>query len=513
MLTAEACWLFAWTSALAATVWFVIIVVHRIFFHPLAAIPGPLLGRATYLYSFWFNVWGARFYLQVEKLHQQYGPVVRITPSEIHLSNPSNIEKIYYIGSRYGKCSRFYSAFGSGQATFTIASPDLHRVKRAALNPFFSRKRVLELEEIVQEKVYKLESRMREALAATGRIDLHYGFRAISIDVITDYAFNSCYDFLDRKDFGVEFFSMLRDLSPWYWYFQQFPSLQPLAMATPLWLAKWTSKTLTLMLTYEGACRRQILKVKADIDAGVSKQIARPSIFYQLLQPDASEGYVVPTVEELKCEAYTIIAAAADTTGNALTIAAYNVVTNAEIYRKLTQELRDAFPDIDAEMEFLALEKLPYLTAVIKEALRLSFGVAGRLPRTVPEGGAEFNGHFVPEGTVVSMSSWMIHHNEDIFPNAEVFDPTRWTDKDKSKALEKYLFSFGKGSRQCVGMSLAYCELYVTLGRVFRQFDNLKTRIKTRQELLYDDYFSMFHPEEYNKFYFERSAGSASTLP
>lgn len=58
--------------------------------------------------------------------------------------------------------------------------------------------------------------------------------------------------------------------------------------------------------------------------------------------------------------------------------------------------------------------------------------------------------------SVVSMSTWMMHHNEDIFPDAERFDPNRWTDPATAKALDKYLFSFGKGSRQCAGIQYVY---------------------------------------------------------
>lgn len=72
---------------------------------------------------------------------------------------------------------------------------------------------------------------------------------------------------------------------------------------------------------------------------------------------------MVPTVDDLTDEAYIIIAAAADTTGNAMTIATYNVVRNPTIYSRLSTELKESFPDPDADMDFVALEKLPYLVS------------------------------------------------------------------------------------------------------------------------------------------------------
>lgn len=157
-------------------------------------------------------------------------------------------------------------------------------------------------------------------------------------------------------------------------------------------------------------------------------------------------------VEDLTDEAFTILSAAADTTGHALSTTSYFIVSNPEIYRKLTDELKEAFPDPSVELKFLALEKLPYLTAIIKEGLRLSFGVPGRLPRVIETEGEVFNGYKVPHGTIVGMSSWMVHRNPNIFPKPDTFVPERWLDPIKGKKLEKYLVSFTKGSRQCVGM-------------------------------------------------------------
>ena len=118
------------------------------------------------------------------------------------------------------------------------------------MNPFFSRKKVLELEDIVQEKADKLVRRMRDSFSSTGCIDLHHAFRAISVDVISDYAFGNSYGFLGKKNFGAEFFDMIRGFGPAFWFFQQFPAIQGLSLSTPFWLAKLTSEPLTRMMLH-----------------------------------------------------------------------------------------------------------------------------------------------------------------------------------------------------------------------------------------------------------------------
>jgi len=53
--------------------------------------------------------------------------------------------------------------------------------------------------------------------------------------------------------------------------------------------------------------------------------------------------------------------------------------------------------------------------------------------------------------TIVSMSSWFIHHNESVYEEPEQFGPERWLKSD-SNDLEKWLVAFSKGSRRCLGM-------------------------------------------------------------
>ena len=55
-----------------------------------------------------------------------------------------------------------------------------------------------------------------------------------------------------------------------------------------------------------------------------------------------------------------------------------------------------------------------------------------------------------------------------IFPEPECFRPDRWVN---NKHLERYLVAFGKGSRICLGINLAYAELFLTISTLFSRFD------------------------------------------
>lgn len=57
------------------------------------------------------------------------------------------------------------------------------------------------------------------------------------------------------------------------------------------------------------------------------------------------------------------------------------------------------------------------------------------------------------------MSAVIAHHNEKIFPNSRSFILERWSDQpDGGRFLEKYLVSFSKGSRQCIGIKYDHQE-------------------------------------------------------
>lgn len=155
-----------------------------------------------------------------------------------------------------------------------------------------------------------------------------------------------------------------------------------------------------------------------------------------------------------------VYTAAIETTSNAMKTITYHVLRHPTIHTNLQKELDSAFPSLPESpvaFELKALEALPYLTACIWEGLRLSFGVASRLPRIVPPGeglvveGRNGKKFVLPPGTQVGMSAYDIHLDESIWgEDVFTFRPERWLGREKQ--LEKYLVSFSKGSRQCLGM-------------------------------------------------------------
>lgn len=157
------------------------------------------------------------------------------------------------------------------------------------------------------------------------------------------------------------------------------------------------------------------------------------------------------------------------TTAWALALAVFYMLSQPDDLRRLKDELQTAIPDVSQKVPLAVLEQLPFLTACIQESLRLSYGVSCRLQRICPNESLLFNDGkmdwHIPAGTPVSMTSVLMHHNPTIFPDSHKFSPNRWLENPH---LDKYLVAFSKGSRQCVGINLAYAEMYIILARIFR---------------------------------------------
>lgn len=122
------------------------------------------------------------------------------------------------------------------------------------------------------------------------------------------------------------------------------------------------------------------------------------TIYHRLMDPKAFRDRTVPSAGSLYEEGQALMFGGADTVGNTLMVGTHHLLQRPATLQQLKQELSVAWPILSQEPSLRSLERLPFLTAVIKESLRLSSGVVSGLLRVVPATGATINGVTVPPG-------------------------------------------------------------------------------------------------------------------
>lgn len=88
------------------------------------------------------------------------------------------------------------------------------------------------------------------------------------------------------------------------------------------------------------------------------------------------------------------------------------------------------------------------------EATRLSYGLSARNPRTHDKP-VVYKEWVIPSNTIIAMTVPEISHDEEIFPDSYDYIPERWLDEPKTTdglPLERFLVSFGRGPRSCLGV-------------------------------------------------------------
>ncbi|RYO90662.1 hypothetical protein DL766_002869 [Monosporascus sp. MC13-8B] len=461
-----------WAVALAVGLvcYYLILGLYRITLHPLAraGIPGPTLAACTWLWEFYYEVINRKKLKPVilrEKLRKKYGPVVRINPDEVHIHDKDLYLEVFKIGSRYIKSDRFYMCFASDYSVFNVSDPHDHRIKRGALSPLFSQRAVFELEGVIQDKIDHMLRKIDELSRAGRNVNFHFLFRAVTIDIVTDFCYAEPYNQLDAPDFLGRHVVALETNAMMLPIFKNIRWLGGLLAALPLWVMK--------LIEPEGAGNAEMLRAaRSHIqrlidDRSVLLSSKHTTVFEKLLElfprPDAH------TLRYLTQEANTLVTAGSETTASVLEVGLFRILQNRPILERLFSELKEAIPEVSVTPKYATLKKLPYLTACIKESLRVTYGVLGALPRVVPEGGVVVQGYKIPAGTVIGMDSYSLHHDESIYPDSHVFKPERWL--DATPDMERFLASFSNGTRQCIAINLAYAELYMILANVIRKWE------------------------------------------
>jgi cytochrome P450 len=173
------------------------------------------------------------------------------------------------------------------------------------------------------------------------------------------------------------------------------------------------------------------------------------------------------------------IFAGSDTTACSLRAVFYFLLRNPPKMKKLLSELNQMeesgiFISEEPLVRWDVVRNLPYLSAVIQEALRCFPAVGMTLERIVPSTGVTLCKNYLPPGTIVGCSAWTVHQEEKVFgADPETFRPERWLEssQDQIKLMSSSLFTFGAGARTCIGKNISLLEIYKLVPAILRSFE------------------------------------------
>lgn len=485
-------------------------VLYQWFLSPLSWVPGPKLAALSPAWILYIT-WAEKRNRTVHALHEKYGPIVRLGPSEVSISDPAYL-KIIYSSGNYDKSS-FYGQYGNYNEKNTFSSLDRfsHIKRRKAVNQLYSKSSVTNTdnESMVQNKVNDLMSYINAKVASKQAVEVYNMFHALAMDVVTGFIFGADKgsNFLQIGNFDV-IESYRIQSAMWFW-----TTLMP-------FFYNWVVDPITV--------KASTIASEWNLQKCLSAKSSGP-VLGQLAKYGIKDMSAYSEIQDH-------VAAGHETTGATLTFLIWHLSKHKEIQAKLYQELRNAenkwagdttsIPRIessnqsqvpgsddlrwgsskmpihaknqapcDGRLPYNIIDKLPYLDGVVMETLRLYAAIPGAEPRVVPRAGMPFGNLVLPGGTVVSMQPWTLHRDEQVYVNALEFKPERWNHGDRH-ALLKNFFAFGSGVRMCIGMHLAVEEMKLAVANIYLQYTTNVARSTTDEMMRVVDKYTV-HPQSH----------------
>jgi len=403
--------------------------------------------------------------METRKIHEQYGPVVRLSPNELAFITQQAWTDIY--GHRNGRPDLPKDPIHVGAvdpipgvSTISMADTKTHARQRKALSYGFSKQALWAQEGIVQGFVDKLQGNFRRFSESGEVFDIVKWFNFITFDVIGDLSFGESFGCLDEGDFhwwipmifdavkaGAIETATRRFANPGSWTQQKMMDL-----IIPSELRKKRRDHLSYsrekVMRYVRFASITMTRLTASSRIQNEKTERKDFIHYILKQ---AEVYDL-SQDEVIVNAALFIVAGSETTAASLSFLTNALLRDPRAFGKLKEEIRTKFTH-ESEICLAAVADLPYLSACIEEGLRIFPPAPIGFLRTIQQGGDRVDGQWIPGGTAVSVSSWCAHHSSANFKDPDSFIPERWLEGANHFAGDLKLAHrpFSLGPRGCIG--------------------------------------------------------------
>ncbi|KAF2736689.1 cytochrome P450 [Polyplosphaeria fusca] len=466
------------STVLAIVTAITIVVVHRLFLHPLAALRGPFFARIS-SWPNWYHAAKGDRHIWLLRLHSKHGSTVRFGPSSVSFNTPSAFESIYASRDASLRKGDWYQCVkdtaGGFESTFTARDRSRHALKRRILAHAFSERALREYE----PRIRAMSTRWVNSLAAEasdgdgGSVDFAAWANYIIFDILGDL----CYG----KDFGLvhstknRYVTKLLPRTTRSWYMLGYHPwshlLRYLLFKTSLKtsLGRIFVRTNSTFREFCVASLMERIKVEKTPEKGtpVSKDM-----FHHLLRardPETGEGF---SMGDLGAESVLLMIAGTHTTSVAIAAIVFYLASNAEKLNKLAAEIRTEFSSTE-DMTYQRLVGLPFLRSCINESLRLCPPTAGHLQREALGAGVDIGGFLYPAGTNVGISAYAFQRNPLLWPQPDDFLPERWLQNDSADMQKSQpgLIAFSSGPLGCPGKQLAYMEMSIIVAMLVHRYD------------------------------------------
>ncbi|KIX07296.1 uncharacterized protein Z518_01949 [Rhinocladiella mackenziei CBS 650.93] len=463
----------------------VLLFLYKSITSPLRTIPGPFLARFGKFYYF-FRVMRGRWEHDDITLHRKYGPIVRVAPNMYSIDSPEVVKKVYGIASKFPK-SEWYDGWKHPDPARWTLFPDRdmkrHAETRKRFQAMYSMSSLVNYEGYVNECAEIFDKRLRELATRGETIDMAHWLQCYAFDVIGDITYSQRFGFLDKGEDVAGLLKALHGVLRYSTLIGIYAQWHPILfdMFARLGLGGAAGRNY-LMRYVEQRIQQRKTEKRAGQDVGKSKDTDEnaPMDFLEKLMVANEEDPQKVTAYHVFMMGLSNIIAGSDTTAVSLSSILYHLLKAPDKMRKLRQEIKE-FEDQgrcgNNNVSFKESQEMPYLQAVMKEALRMHAATGLPLWRDVPEGGVEICGRFFPEGITIGLNTWCAHYNESVFgPDAREFRPERWIEAEeeggeKLKRMDAYYLPFGLGSRTCIGRNISYLEMSKLIPKIVKTFD------------------------------------------
>lgn len=406
------------------------VLLCRRFLSPLQDIPGPFVASFTRLWHMRRILKGDQN-LELIRLHEKHGHFVRIAPNEVSVSHPDALKKILLTPLRKGDWykivhfpdRRFRNPMGE---TDPATKNELSRHLAAG----YLLTNLLQAEPAVDETVELLLAWFDKHAEEHKPIDLDRFFTYTTFDIVGEVIFSKSFGFLrEGRDIGGAIANSLAQniYVAVGGYIQWFHLLLSNPLVTWLEVLPFGH----IIDTAVGAIKEREKNPDARFDA----------VAHWFRYLSQNPGRMSP--REVQSAASNAVAAGADTVACGLQAFVYHMIRRPDLWQQVRAEIDSTGLSAPGSRQkvvpYADAQRLPLLHACIKEALRV-FGPAPMgLPRVAGKEGVTIGDRTFPEGTILSVNAWVVHHSQEIWgADASEFRPERWLAGDKSRALDKY---------------------------------------------------------------------------